>query len=83
MASSLTSFATTANPFPAARPRCLNGGIQGQQVGLLRNSVMTLITSPISALDLPSFATVVFAACAVCTALLATLAASCAWLEML
>jgi len=45
--------------------------------------VMTLMTMPISALDWPNLATVVLAACAVVTAVEATLAASLALAAML
>jgi hypothetical protein len=46
LASSITSFATTAKPLPASPWPGLNRSIQCEEVRLLRNGLMTLITRP-------------------------------------
>ena len=83
MASSLTSLATTANPLPASPARAASMvALRASRLVWPAIEVMTLMTLPISALDSPSWATVVLVLSATVTAAVATLAASAAFLAI-
>jgi hypothetical protein len=60
-ASSLTSFATTAKPLPASPARAASiVALSASRFVCWAIDVITLMTSPISADDAPSFDTVAF-----------------------
>src|SRR5271163_2905904 len=83
LASSFTSFATTAKPLPASPARAASMvAFRASRFVCWAIDVMTLMTWPISAEDSPSLDTVAFAVSAALTAVLATLAASVAFLAI-
>jgi hypothetical protein len=73
-ASSFTSFATTAKPAPTSPGRAASTvAFNAKRSVFWAIEVIALITWPISALDSPSFATIVFVSAAVFIAPSATL----------
>ena len=83
LASSLTSLATTANPFPASPARAASiVAFKASKLVCWAIDVMTLMTLPISVLLSPSFETVALVFSATLTADVATRAASLAFLAI-